>query len=454
MIAAAREHHVKLMIAYRLHFDASNMQAVEVVQSGRLGDPRIFSATFSQQMNADNFRVRPGMSDGTLYDIGIYCINAARYLFQAEPIEALAIASSGADARFGAAIEEMVGAILRFPGGSIAQFTASFGAAFSAGYQVIGSKGDLRVNPGFGGGEAHHYLAVAGQTEEQTYPDQDHFGAQLRYFSDCILEDKQPEPSGEEGLIDVQIIEALYQSAREGRPIALDLPHPAQRPGPAQIIICPPVEATMLVNTKSPVFQKVLVAQPIERGSKVGPVSATDNFLDKIALAVEEDEDGLDSDPVLGDNRRVGGILAVDLLEVHAVAKLGLQFADHGAHRLTDITPNSREHDELGLRQRRGSLQGVAGGCAGGCIVGHSAAVVGAATAAPATGGQHYRNNRHQQQASDIVPFHCFLLSISLYTPNGGQTDAFRDRRPRSIVVDEGRLVIEAHTTSAGAFGN
>ncbi len=255
MIAAAREHNVKLMIAYRLHFDEANMRAVEVVQTGRLGEPRIFSATFSQQMNADNFRVRPGMSDGTLYDIGIYCINAARYLFQAEPVEALAITSSGTDPRFGAAVEEMVGAILRFPGGRLAQFTSSFGAAFTAGYQVIGTKGDLRVNPGFGGGRAYHYLTLAGQTEEQTYPDQDHFGAQLRYFSDCILEHKQPEPSGEEGLIDVQIIEALYQSAREGRPIALHLHHPAQRPGPSQVIVCPPVAATKLVNTKSPVFQ-------------------------------------------------------------------------------------------------------------------------------------------------------------------------------------------------------
>ncbi len=255
MIAAAHENNVKLMIAYRLHFDASNMRAVETVQSGRLGDPRIFSAIFSQQMNADNFRVRPGMSDGTLYDIGIYCINAARYLFQAEPIEALAITSSGTDPRFGATTEEMVGAILRFPNGRLAQFTSSFGAAFSAGYQVIGTRGELRVNPGFGGGEIHHYLTVAGHTHEQTYPDQDHFGAQLRYFSDCILNDRQPQPSGDEGLIDVQIVEALYQSAHEGRPVTLDLHHPTQRPGPSQIITLPPVQATRLVNTKSPVFQ-------------------------------------------------------------------------------------------------------------------------------------------------------------------------------------------------------
>jgi len=251
MIEATREHNIKLMIAYRLHFDASNMQAVEVVQSGRLGEPRIFSSTFSQQMAADNFRVRPGMSDGTLYDIGIYCINAARYLFQAEPTEALAMVGSGADPRFGA-VEEMVSATLRFPDEQLAQFTCSFGAVFTAYYQVIGTKGDLRVDPGYGGGVAHHHLTIAGKTEQQTYPAGDHFGPQLRYFSDCILGGREPEPSGLERMIDVQIIEALYQSAREGRPIALNLPHPARRPSPSQAIFCPPVEAKRLVNTKPP----------------------------------------------------------------------------------------------------------------------------------------------------------------------------------------------------------
>jgi predicted dehydrogenase len=251
MINAAREHNVKLMIAYRLHFDESNMRAVEIVQSGRLGEPRIFSSTFSQQMAADSFRVQPGMSDGTLYDIGIYCINAARYLFQAEPVEALAMLGSSADPRFGA-VEEMVSATLRFPNERLAQFTCSFGATFTASYQVIGTKGDLRVDPGYGGGRAYHYLTIAGKTEEQSYRDGDHFGAQLRYFSDCILEGRQPQPSGLEGMIDVQIIEALYQSAHEGRPIALNLPHPTQRPGPSQVISCPPVKARRLVNTKPP----------------------------------------------------------------------------------------------------------------------------------------------------------------------------------------------------------
>ncbi len=104
----------------------------------------------------------------------------------------------------------------------LASFTCSFGAADVGGYQVVGTKGDLRVDPAYQYAEPRkHQLTVDGKTTRKTFPKRDQFAPELLYFSDCILTDRQPEPSGTEGLADVRVIRALHQSARTGRPVTL-----------------------------------------------------------------------------------------------------------------------------------------------------------------------------------------------------------------------------------------
>lgn len=254
MIAAAEAGGVKLMVAYRLHFDEANMVAVEVVQSGKLGEARIFNAVFSQQLAAGNVRLDSKLGDGTIYDLGVYCINAARYIFQAEPLEVVALRSERQDDRFGV-VEEMASGLLRFPGDRLATFTSSFGAHFDASYRVVGTKAELVLDPGFGGGELRHRLVTGDKVEERTFAAQDAFAPQLLYFSDCILHDHQPEPDGEEGMIDVQIVEALYESARSGKVVKLDLPQRSVRPGPQLVVKLPPPDEPPMVNTVSPTFQ-------------------------------------------------------------------------------------------------------------------------------------------------------------------------------------------------------
>src|SRR6266702_4505292 len=117
MIEAARQNHAKLMIAYRLHFEAGNLEAIRVARSGQLGDLRMFTSEFSQQVADDNVRVTEftAQGGGPLYDIGVYCINAARYLFGTEPTEVFAFSSANTkDTRF-QEIDEMTSALLRFP---------------------------------------------------------------------------------------------------------------------------------------------------------------------------------------------------------------------------------------------------------------------------------------------------------------------------------------------------
>ncbi|MEI9976784.1 MAG: Gfo/Idh/MocA family oxidoreductase [Ignavibacteriota bacterium] len=107
----------------------------------------------------------------------------------------------------------MVGVILRFPKDRVANFTVSFGAASVARYSVVGTKGMLTAEPGY---EYSSDIRLAiirdGKTEEKVYPKRDQFAPELIYFSQCILEDKEPEPDGEEGLIDVQIVRAAYRA--------------------------------------------------------------------------------------------------------------------------------------------------------------------------------------------------------------------------------------------------
>src|SRR5438309_9217800 len=144
MIQAAEEHDVKLMIAYRLHLNDANLHAVGVAQSGDLGELRYFGSLFGLQVKEGNIRTRKALGGGTLFDIGIYCINAARYLFRDEPIEVVGLAANNGEKRF-AEIEEMTSAILRFPRERLAIFTCSFGSADVAQFDLVGTKGHLRL---------------------------------------------------------------------------------------------------------------------------------------------------------------------------------------------------------------------------------------------------------------------------------------------------------------------
>src|ERR687898_3257135 len=110
MIPAADQTRVKLMIAYRLHFEKANLETLEIARSGKLGEPRFFSSVFAMQVKEDNIRLKSDLGGGTLYDIGVYCINASRYLFGAEPLEVSALAVSGTDRRGHKRGEERCGA--------------------------------------------------------------------------------------------------------------------------------------------------------------------------------------------------------------------------------------------------------------------------------------------------------------------------------------------------------
>jgi predicted dehydrogenase len=250
MVTASQQNDAKLMIAYRLHFEAGNLEAIALAQSGKLGDLRFFTSEFSQQVADKNVRVTESSSQGggPLYDMGVYCINAARYLFRAEPVEVLAIAASGQDARF-VKTEEMVSATLRFPGERIATFTCSFGASDVSRFSLLGTKGKLTADPAYEYAEAiKHHLTIGGKTKTKTYLKRDQFAAEIAYFSDCVLKNNEPEPSGFEGMADVRIVSAIRESIQSGRTVRLPEAPIRRRPSLRQEIHRPAHGKPDLVN--------------------------------------------------------------------------------------------------------------------------------------------------------------------------------------------------------------
>jgi predicted dehydrogenase len=251
MITACERHGVKLMVAYRLHFEEINLKVIDLIRKGTLGELRYFNSSFSMTVRPGNIRTQAELGGGTLYDIGVYCINAARYLFRSEPVEVVAM-SVNTGAKKLSEVDETTGALLRFKDNRLAVFVTSFNAADEASYRVVGSKGQIHVSPAYEYAEGLSYeLTVAGKTTMKKLRRRDQFAPELLHFSECILNDRKPEPSGREGLQDVRIVEALYRSAQTGRPVKIPPFKKGKRPSGAQAIRRPGVRKPRLVRVKS-----------------------------------------------------------------------------------------------------------------------------------------------------------------------------------------------------------
>jgi predicted dehydrogenase len=223
MIAACDRAKVKLMVAYRLHFEEANLTAVEIVNGGRLGEPRFFTSGFSQQV-VQGIRTSAERGGGPMYDIGIYCINAARYLFRAEPTDVMAFAARRAgDERF-REVDEQMSVVMRFPGERLAAFVCGFGGAKENYYDVVCTDGRVRLDPAY-----HHAMPLRldvmpgkGKPKSKRFKKRDQVAAEITYFARCVLDGKDPEPSGLEGLADVCVIEAVHRSAQEHKVVPVE----------------------------------------------------------------------------------------------------------------------------------------------------------------------------------------------------------------------------------------
>ena len=136
MIAACQAARVKLMVAYRCQYEPHNRHAVDLVRSGEHGIPKLIEAVNTQVQGApDQWRFKKALSGGgALPDIGLYCLNAARFYTGEEPVEVFGrVVSPANDARY-AEVEETVAFMLRFPSGADRQLLSQLRCAREQGY--------------------------------------------------------------------------------------------------------------------------------------------------------------------------------------------------------------------------------------------------------------------------------------------------------------------------------
>jgi predicted dehydrogenase len=229
-----------------------NLEVIDLVRRGRIGEPKFFNSSFAMTVRQGDIRTKRTLGGGSVYDIGVYCINAARYIFRAEPREVLALSVNSGAARV-KEIDESTGALLRFEGDRLAAFVTSFNAADIGHYEIVGTKGHIRVNPAYEYAEGLGYeMTIDGKPVKKKGMKLDQFAAELLYFSDCIVKNRQPEPSGEEGLQDVRIVEAIYRSARTGRSVAIPRMRKPTRPSGRQKIAKPGLPRPKVFKVKAP----------------------------------------------------------------------------------------------------------------------------------------------------------------------------------------------------------
>jgi predicted dehydrogenase len=160
--------------------------------------------------------------------------------------------SRSGDPRF-REVPEITSARLRFPDDRLATFVCSFGGSPQSQYEVIGTKGVLRVSPAFNYAEdLVHTLTVKERTNTRSFKAGDQFAPELIEFSECVRSGREPGPSGQEGLADVRVLQALEESARSGKAVKLPPFERTQRPGLAQAIHRPLGPKPRLVHAQKP----------------------------------------------------------------------------------------------------------------------------------------------------------------------------------------------------------
>ena len=226
MVDACAQAKRKLMIAYRMQYEPMNAYAKKLVRDKTLGKIKLIEGHNGQNAGGplDQYRLKKG--GGALLDVGLYCLNTTRYLLGEEPswVQAFVYSTPG-DPRF-KEVDETVVWSMGFPSGTIGNFSTTMGAHASRRYRAYGDKGGfISMDPAFSySGLQLEIAQVRGKEEFRERPQieqKQQFALELDHFAKCIEDNKQPYTPGEEGVQDMKIMEAIFQSAREGKRVEL-----------------------------------------------------------------------------------------------------------------------------------------------------------------------------------------------------------------------------------------
>src|SRR5260370_1690818 len=223
MIDAARKADRKLMVAYRLRYEPFTQEMIRMAREQELGPVKIIQTSAGFNIGDPNqWRLKKDMAGGgSLMDIGIYALQAARYISGEEPMEINAMAySTPGDPRF----REEEGNInfqLRFPSGVLANCTSSYGCAYRSQFHALATKGWFQLDPGLSYSGLRMRVNRGNKIEEPSLGFRDHFASEMDHMSHCVMQNKQPLTPGEEGLRDLKIMMAIYEAARTGKTVKL-----------------------------------------------------------------------------------------------------------------------------------------------------------------------------------------------------------------------------------------
>jgi predicted dehydrogenase len=223
MIDAGRKANRKLMVAYRCRYEPYNLEAIRMARSGELGRTKVIVSEHGFNIgDPRQWRLNKELAGGgSLMDIGIYALNAARYLTGEEPAELSAMTyTTPGDPRF-KEVEETINFQLRFPSGILANCSSSYGYDSQNRYRVVGTDGWMELEPATVYSGLRMRVHKNNVLEEVQLPVRDHFALEMDHMSGCVMENQEPLTPGEEGLRDLRIMMAIYEAGKTGGTVTL-----------------------------------------------------------------------------------------------------------------------------------------------------------------------------------------------------------------------------------------
>jgi predicted dehydrogenase len=209
----------QLAIGYRLHFEPNNLECVRLAREKKFGGLKIIEAGFGFSIgDPAQWRLKKDLAGGgPLMDVGIYALQATRYISGEEPILISAIATTTDPVKF-KEVEESIMWQMKFPSDVVANCSSTYKIRGIDRFTAYAEDGWFGLEP------AYDYTGIRGRRsdgEQIRFPAIDHFAAEMDDFAQCILENRPTKVPGEEGLRDIKIMMAIYEAAKTGKTVGL-----------------------------------------------------------------------------------------------------------------------------------------------------------------------------------------------------------------------------------------
>jgi predicted dehydrogenase len=219
MIAAARKAGRMLGVGYRCQYDPNHIECRRLAKEKVFGELKTITAGFSRSISATEWRVKKALAGGgPLMDVGIYALQTCRFVSGLEPLDVSAKFGPITDPVKFSEVEQSVEWEMTFPGGLKTTCHTSYERSDARGFTVTAEKGTFGLDP------AYNYNSSRGTRsdgQDINLPAVNQFAAEMDDFAQCIMAKRPSKVSGEEGLRDVKLMMAIYESARTGKTVKL-----------------------------------------------------------------------------------------------------------------------------------------------------------------------------------------------------------------------------------------